>query len=75
MQNITLTEGFPPSCFFTLLVEYLGGERSLIILLHGRAPIAHLWPVSIFFPPMDVSDPFTFLGLKRGILRESCSDG
>lgn len=25
-----------PSCFFALLVEYLGGERSLIILLHGR---------------------------------------
>ncbi|KAL8280874.1 hypothetical protein RQP46_006878 [Phenoliferia psychrophenolica] len=56
-------------CFFTLLVEYLGGERSLIILLHGRRPIPHPWPVRILFPPMDVSDPFTFLGLKRGILQ------
>jgi hypothetical protein len=62
-------EAFVIYCFFQLLVEYLGGERSLIILLHGRQPIKHPWPVSIFFPPMDVSDPFTFLGLKRGILQ------
>jgi hypothetical protein len=57
-----------PSCFFCLLVEYLGGERSLIIMLHGRPPTSHPWPVSTCFPPMDVSDPYTFLALKRGIL-------
>ncbi|KAM0749066.1 DUF300-domain-containing protein [Meredithblackwellia eburnea MCA 4105] len=62
-------EAFVIYCFFTLLVEYLGGERSLIILLHGRPPVPHPWPVSIFFSPMDVSDPYTFLGLKRGILQ------
>ncbi|GAA5958399.1 hypothetical protein JCM21900_002182 [Sporobolomyces salmonicolor] len=62
-------EAFVIYCFFSLLVEYLGGERSLIILLHGREPVKHPWPVSLFLPPMDASDPFTFLGLKRGILQ------
>lgn len=46
-----------------------GGERSFIILLTGRDPIPHPWPISIFYAPMDVSDPFTYLGLKRGILQ------
>ncbi|GAA5976298.1 hypothetical protein JCM5350_001410 [Sporobolomyces pararoseus] len=62
-------EAFVIYCFFSLLVEYLGGERSLIILLHGREPVKHPWPVSLFAGPMDASDPFTFLGLKRGILQ------
>ncbi|GAA5881472.1 hypothetical protein JCM1840_001100 [Sporobolomyces johnsonii] len=62
-------EAFVIYCFFSLLVEYLGGERSLIILLHGREPVKHPWPVSLLLPPMDASDPFTFLGLKRGILQ------
>ncbi|GAA6058395.1 hypothetical protein JCM3770_002471 [Rhodotorula araucariae] len=60
---------FPHSCFFSLLVEYLGGERSLIITLHGRAPVPHPFPVNLFLHPMDASDPFTFLGLKRGVLQ------
>ncbi|POW15554.1 hypothetical protein PSTT_02117, partial [Puccinia striiformis] len=29
-------EAFVIYCFFGLLVEYLGGERSLLILIHGR---------------------------------------
>ncbi|GAA6019658.1 hypothetical protein JCM11491_004869 [Sporobolomyces phaffii] len=62
-------EAFVIYCFFSLLVEYLGGERSLIILLHGREPVKHPWPISLFAGPMDASDPFTFLGLKRGILQ------
>ncbi|GAA5942883.1 OSTA/TMEM184 family protein [Sporobolomyces koalae] len=62
-------DAFVIYCFFSLLVEYLGGERSLIILLHGREPVKHPWPISLFASPMDASDPFTFLGLKRGILQ------
>ncbi|GAA5835968.1 hypothetical protein JCM11251_006616 [Rhodosporidiobolus azoricus] len=62
-------EAFVIYCFFSLLVEYLGGERSLIITLHGRPPHSHPWPIRYFLSPMDASDPFTFLGLKRGILQ------
>jgi hypothetical protein len=43
----------------------------MLILLHGRPPTLHPWPVSIFVHEMDGSDPYTYLGLKRGILRES----
>lgn len=62
-------EAFVIYCFFNLLVEYLGGERSLLILVHGRRPTKHLFPVNLFFTPLDISDPYTFLGLKRGILQ------
>ncbi|BGP57667.1 hypothetical protein JCM8202v2_005314 [Rhodotorula sphaerocarpa] len=62
-------EAFVIYCFFNLLVEYLGGERSLIITLHGREPVPHPFPVNLFLSPMDTSDPYTFLGLKRGILQ------
>lgn len=62
-------EGFVIWSFFSLLVEYLGGERSLLILVHGRKPIPHPFPINLFFRPLDISDPYTFLGLKRGILQ------
>ena len=62
-------ESFVIYCFFHLLLDYLGGERSLLILLHGRPPKPHVFPVSLFKAEIDVSDPFTFLYLKRGILR------
>ncbi|GBB88816.1 hypothetical protein RclHR1_15410001 [Rhizophagus clarus] len=62
-------EAFVIYCFFNLLVNYLGGERSLLILLHGRPPTPHLFPVNIFIKEMDVGDPYTFLFLKRGILQ------
>ncbi|KAM0786991.1 hypothetical protein ACM66B_002409 [Microbotryomycetes sp. NB124-2] len=62
-------EGVVIYCFFFLLVEYLGGERSLISLLHGREPVSHPWPIKYFYPPLDASDPFTYLGLKRSILQ------
>ncbi|GAA5867370.1 hypothetical protein JCM8547_003323 [Rhodosporidiobolus lusitaniae] len=62
-------EAFVIYCFFSLLVEYIGGERSLIITLHGRPPHPHPRPVRWFLSDMDASDPFTFLGLKRGILQ------
>lgn len=57
--------------FLQLLITYLGGERSLLIILHGRPPIPHPFPVNIFCKPMDVSDPWVLLNLKRGVLRTS----
>jgi hypothetical protein len=57
--------------FFQLLITYLGGERSLLLILHGRPPVSHPFPFNIFFAPMDVSDPWTLLTLKRGVLRMS----
>lgn len=62
-------EAFVIYCFFQLLVEYLGGERSLLIRVHGRQPKATPFPMNVFLREIDVSDPFTFLFLKRGILQ------
>ncbi|RIA99579.1 organic solute transporter Ostalpha-domain-containing protein [Glomus cerebriforme] len=62
-------EAFVIYCFFNLLVNYLGGERSLLILLHGRPPTPHLFPVNIFIKEIDIGDPYAFLFLKRGILQ------
>ncbi|CCO33251.1 Transmembrane protein 184 homolog C30D11,06c [Rhizoctonia solani AG-1 IB] len=62
-------EAFVIYCFFHLLLIYLGGERSLLILLYGREPKEHAFPVSIFKRELDASDPFTFLFLRRGILQ------
>ncbi|OJA12705.1 hypothetical protein AZE42_02877, partial [Rhizopogon vesiculosus] len=62
-------EAFVIYCFFVLLVDYLGGERSLLIRLHGRPPIPAIFPVSLWRREVDVSDPYTFLFLKRGILQ------
>ena len=56
-------------CFFQLLLGYLGGERSLLILVHGRQPKAPPFPMNVLQRELDVSDPYTFLFLKRGILR------
>ncbi|CED82501.1 Predicted seven transmembrane receptor-rhodopsin family [Phaffia rhodozyma] len=64
-----LYEAFVIYTFFSLLVTYLGGERSLLILVHGRPSTPHPWPVGMFYHEMDLSDPYTFLGLKRGILQ------
>ncbi|KAF8151839.1 organic solute transporter Ostalpha-domain-containing protein [Mycena galopus ATCC 62051] len=62
-------EAFVIYCFFVLLLSYLGGERSLLIMLHGRPPKAPVFPVSLFKREIDVSDPYMFLFLKRGILQ------
>lgn len=62
-------EAFTIYTFFQLLINYLGGERSLIVLTHGRAPVNHLWPLDHVLAPIDISDPYTFLAVKRGILQ------
>ncbi|EAQ88004.1 hypothetical protein CHGG_04623 [Chaetomium globosum CBS 148.51] len=55
--------------FFQLLINYLSGERALIIMTHGREPVDHLWPLNHALPRVDISDPHTFLAIKRGILQ------
>ncbi|ODV63178.1 Hfl1p, partial [Ascoidea rubescens DSM 1968] len=62
-------ESFVIYTFFTLLTDILGGERNIIIFTSGRKPIAHPLPFSLFFNPIDISDPYTFLSIKRGILQ------
>ena len=38
-------------------------------MTHGRRPVHHLWPFNHFLPDVDISDPHTFLAVKRGILQ------
>jgi len=62
-------EAFTIYTFLQLLVNFIGGERALIILMTGRAPVAHPWPLNLMFDKIDISDPHTFLAVKRGILQ------
>ncbi|TBU57283.1 organic solute transporter Ostalpha-domain-containing protein [Dichomitus squalens] len=62
-------EAFVIYCFFDLLIAYLGGERSLLILLHGRPPKYPVFPGNLVWREVDVSDPHTFLFLKRGVIQ------
>lgn len=62
-------EAFTIYTFLQLLINFLGGERSLIIMMHGRAPKSHPWPMNLCFSKIDISDPHTFLTIKRGILQ------
>lgn len=41
----------------------------MIIMMHGRKPVHHLWPLNHCLPLVDISDPHTFLAIKRGILQ------
>lgn len=68
MANVT-RQAFTIYTFFQLLINYIGGERALIIMMHGRAPVNHLWPLNHVLPKVDISDPHTFLAIKRGILQ------
>jgi hypothetical protein len=70
VKTLMAAQAFVIYCFFSLLISYLGGERSLLILLHGRPPKDPLFPLNVFQKEIDPSDPYTFLFLKRGILRE-----
>lgn len=62
-------EAFTLYTFFQLLVNFLGGERSLIVMMHGRPPVNHMWPLNHVLTKVDISDPHTFLSIKRGILQ------
>ncbi|KAG6991381.1 hypothetical protein G7Y79_00052g087210 [Physcia stellaris] len=62
-------EAFTIYTFFQLLINFLGGERSLIVMMHGRPPAPHPWPMRYCLPRVDISDPHTFLSIKRGILQ------
>lgn len=62
-------QAFTIYTFFQLLINFLGGERALIIMTHGRPPIQHAWPLNHILPKVDISDPQTFLAVKRGILQ------
>ena len=42
-------EAFTIYTFLQLLVNFMGGERQLIIMMHGRAPVSHPWPLSLYF--------------------------
>ncbi|KAL2316108.1 Organic solute transporter Ostalpha-domain-containing protein [Schizosaccharomyces pombe] len=62
-------EAFALYCFFCLLIDYLGGERAAVISLHGHLPRPRLWPLNYLQDDIDLSDPYTFLSIKRGILQ------
>ena len=62
-------EAFTIYTFLQLLINFIGGERSLIIMMHGRQPVSHPWPLSLYCSKVDISDPHTFLAIKRGILQ------
>lgn len=62
-------EAFTIYAFFQLLINFIGGERSLIVMMHGRQPVSHPWPLSMCLAKIDISDPHTFLAMKRSILQ------
>ncbi|CCH43084.1 putative membrane protein [Wickerhamomyces ciferrii] len=62
-------EAFVIYTFFSLLTHLLGGERRLVVLTSGRLPVSQPWPFSLILPAVDISDPFTLLTIKRGILQ------
>lgn len=38
-------------------------------MMHGRQPVPHPWPLTYCLAKVDISDPHTFLAIKRGILQ------
>lgn len=65
---VEVYEAFVIYTFFSLLTVYLGDERDIIIKNSGREPVRHVI-FSRYLPLVDISDPFTFLAIKRGILQ------
>ncbi|VVT56716.1 uncharacterized protein SAPINGB_P005230 [Magnusiomyces paraingens] len=55
--------------FFSLLTNMLGGERRIVSITLGRSPKPHPWPFKHLLNPVDISDPYTFLYIKRGVLQ------
>lgn len=63
-------EAFVIYTFYSLLTAMLGGEREIIVMTAGRPPVAHpVFPLNVLLPKVDISDPATFLSIKRGILQ------
>ncbi|KAI8342931.1 organic solute transporter Ostalpha-domain-containing protein [Chlamydoabsidia padenii] len=62
-------EAFVIYAFFNLLLNKLGGERALIIMLHSRPPSENFFPGTLWSRDIYVGDPYTFLFVKRGILQ------
>lgn len=62
-------EAFVIYTFFTLLTNLLGGERNVVLTTIGREPKDQLFPMNLFLAKVDISDPYTFLYVKRGILQ------
>ncbi|KAG2227403.1 hypothetical protein INT45_007428 [Circinella minor] len=62
-------EAFVIYAFFNLLLNKLGGERALIIMLHSRPPSENFFPGTLWSREIYVGDPYTFLFVKRGILQ------
>lgn len=62
-------EAFVIYTFFSLLTDMLGGAKSIVIMASGRPPVEHPGFVKYVAPPLDISDPRTFLAIKRGILQ------
>ncbi|GEQ69140.1 hypothetical protein JCM33374_g2811 [Metschnikowia sp. JCM 33374] len=62
-------EAFVIYTFFSLLINMLGGAKSIVIMTSGRPPVAHPGVFSYVLPDLDISDPKTFLNIKRGILQ------
>ncbi|KND97659.2 hypothetical protein QG37_06058 [Candidozyma auris] len=62
-------EAFVIYTFFSLLTDMLGGAKSIVIMTSGRPPVDHPGFMKWIFPPLDISDPRTFLAIKRGILQ------
>jgi hypothetical protein len=62
-------EAFVIYTFFALLTYLLGGERNIVLITGGRIPVTHPPPFNKVFDDVDISDPFTLLSIKRGILQ------
>lgn len=62
-------EAFVIYTFFSLLTDMLGGAKSIVIMTSGRPPVEHPGFMRLILRPLDISDPKTFLGIKRGILQ------
>ncbi|KAI8806518.1 organic solute transporter Ostalpha-domain-containing protein [Cladochytrium replicatum] len=64
-----LYEAFVIYSFFNLLLNYLGGERHVLSIMAERSIASHLFPVSLFVKKIDLSDPASFLLLRRGVIQ------
>jgi hypothetical protein len=45
-------EAFVIYSFFTMLINYLDGERSILAHFEGRLPTHHIWPLRYFWLPL-----------------------